>query len=67
MDKDKYISTLSECLLGTLLDQQLCPKNIIFQQNNFNFFSKIRLCNKILILYFKKILKHFFKFQLFIS
>ena len=31
IDKDKYISILSECLLGTLLDQQLCPKGIIFQ------------------------------------
>ena len=31
MDKDKYISILSECLLGTLSDQQLCPKGIIFQ------------------------------------
>ena len=34
MDKDKYISILSECLLGTLSDQQLHPKSIIFQQDN---------------------------------
>ena len=34
MDKDKYISILSECLLGTLSDQQLRPKGIIFQQDN---------------------------------
>ena len=34
MDKDKYISILSECLLGTLSDQQLYSKSIIFQQNN---------------------------------
>ena len=31
IDKDKYISILSECLLGTLSDQQLCHKGIIFQ------------------------------------
>ena len=34
MDKNKYISILSECLLGTLSDQQLHPKSIIFQQDN---------------------------------
>ena len=34
MDKDKYISILSECLLGTLSDQQLHPKGITFQQDN---------------------------------
>ena len=34
MDKDKYISILSECLLGPLSDQQLHPKSIIFQQDN---------------------------------
>ena len=34
MDKDKYISILSECLLGTLSDQQLRPKGIIFHQDN---------------------------------
>ena len=34
IDKDKYISILSECLLGTLSDQQLYPKSIIFQQDN---------------------------------
>ena len=34
MDKDKYISILSECLLGTLSDQQLHSKSIIFQQDN---------------------------------
>ena len=32
MDKDKYISILSECLLGTLSDQQLHPKGIIFNK-----------------------------------
>ena len=31
IDKDKYISILSKCLLGTLSDQQLHPKGIIFQ------------------------------------
>ena len=31
MNKDKYISILSKCLLGTFLNQQLCPKSIIFQ------------------------------------
>ena len=31
IDKDKYISILSECLLGTLSDQQLYLKDIIFQ------------------------------------
>ena len=31
IDKDKYIGILSECLLGTFSDQQLCSKSIIFQ------------------------------------
>ena len=41
IDKDKYISILSECLLGTLSDQQLHPKSIIFpQDNNSKYIAK---------------------------